>query len=33
MLRDGDGNLEALHQADQPAEQTVIPMSEATKRA
>ncbi len=33
MLRDGGTKLEALHQADQPAERTVIPISEATKRA
>jgi hypothetical protein len=33
MLRDGGTKLEALHQADQPAERTVIPLSEAPKRA
>jgi len=33
MLRDGGTKLEALHQADQPAERTVIPISEAPKRA
>jgi len=33
MLRAGGVKLEALHQADQPAERTVIPISEAPKRA
>ena len=33
MLRDGGTKLEALHQADEPAERTVIPISEAPKRA
>jgi integrase len=33
MLRAGGVKLEALHQADQPGERTVIPISEAPKRA
>jgi len=33
MLRAGGVKLEALHQADQPAERTVIPIGEAPKRA
>ena len=33
MLREGGAKLQVLHQADQPAARTVIPISEATGRA